>query len=286
MQASADYTDINTDTGITIHHKEKEKDIKMRPVTIILAVLMSVFCCCAYAQTARQEDLPEIGEVRIIRAADMGTEEWTLDNYRIEAGDVLEIAVWQVEDLQKDVVVRPDGKVSFPLIGDVDAAGYTIDELSRSITEKLKTYIKSPQVSIIVNSFGGKKLIVLGEVGSTGIIRFTEPIRIMEALALSGGYLESAGLQNVLIIRGDLKGPTDVIVVNVKEILKGNLLENIYVEKGDIIFLPRSFVGNVAYFIRQISPLLGAATTYYNIKEQYYDFKTKSYRTGSTTTSD
>ena len=184
-----------------------------------------------------------------------------------------------MEDLQKDVVVRPDGKVSFPLIGDADAAGRTIDELTEDITEKLMTYIKSPQFSVIVNSFGGKKLIVLGEVSSTGIIRYTEPIRIMEVLALSGGYLESAGLQNVLIIRGDLKGPTDIIVVNVKEILKGDLHENIYVEKGDIVFVPRSFIGNVAYFIRQISPLLGAATTYYDIKETYYDFKTKEYRT-------
>lgn len=246
---------------------------------ITLVTVMLAFCCCAYAQAAEEEGgLPDIVEVRIIRATDIGVKEWTLEDYRIETGDVLEIAVWQVEDLQKDVVVRPDGKVSFPLIGDIDAAGHAIDELTQDITEKLKTYIKNPQVSVIVNSFGGKKLIVLGEVGSTGIIRYTEPIRILEALALSGGYLESAGLQNVLIIRGDLKGPTDVIVVNVKEILKGDLHENIYVEKGDIVFVPRSFIGNVAYFIRQISPLLGAATTYYDIKETYYDFKTKEYR--------
>ncbi|MFH1867944.1 MAG: polysaccharide biosynthesis/export family protein [Candidatus Omnitrophota bacterium] len=256
----------------------------IRTVTWVAVVL--IFCLCQYGYSAEVEKgPPDIGEVRIIRAADIEVKEWSLENYRIETGDVLEISVWQVEDLQKEVVVRPDGKVSFPLVGDVEAAGYTIDEMAKDITDKLKTYIKSPQVSIIVNSFGGKKLIVLGEVGSTGIIRFTEPIRIMEALALSGGYLESAGLQNVLIIRGDLKGKTDVIVVNVKDILKGNLRENIYVEKDDIIFLPRSFIGNVAYFVRQISPLLGAATTYYNIKETQYNFKNKDYRT-TTTSSD
>ena len=220
-------------------------------------------------------------EIRIIKASELDIKEWTFEDYIISEGDVLEISVWQVDDLNKKVVVRPDGKVSFPLIGDISARGKSIDDLSKEVTEKLKLYIKMPKVSIIVTSFGGKKIIILGEISGPGIIRFTEPIRIMEALALGGSYRESAGLKSVLVIRGDVERNADVIVVNALDILKGNLRENIYIEKGDIIFVPRSFVGNVAYFVRQVSPLLGAATQQYNIKKTYYEFKNKDYRTNT-----
>jgi polysaccharide export outer membrane protein len=221
--------------------------------------------------------------IKVVRASDIPQKEWTMESYRVDTGDVLEMSVWEVEELRRDVVVRPDGKISFPLIGDIQASGKTIEELVKDVTEKLKTYIKNPQVSAIVTSFGGKKVIVLGEISTQGIIRFTEPIRIMEALALAGGYIESSALKTVLVIRGDLENNTEVIVVNVLDLLKGKLSENIYIQKDDIIFVPRTFVGNVAYFIRQISPLLGAAASYYNIKRQYYSIKEKDYR-GTTTT--
>ena len=189
-------------------------------------MLIGTFFLVAFCivTAAMAEDKPEqkadpakgpspIGDIRIIRAADLVEETWTLENYHIDTGDVLEISVWQVEELQKTVVVRPDGKISFPLIGDIVAGGRTIEEVSKSIAAGLSTYIKEPKVSAIITSFGGKKIVVLGEVANQGIIRFTEPIRIMEVLALSGGYAESAGLKTVLVIRGDLKNHTDVIVV-------------------------------------------------------------------------
>jgi polysaccharide biosynthesis/export protein len=243
---------------------------------IILAIIF--IPCLTRLSEATEHSKPESGNIRIIKASDIGVEEWTFDNYQIDTGDVLEISVWQVEDLQKRVVVRPDGKISFPLIGDVVAEGRSIENLSSEISERLKTYIKNPQVSVIISSFGGKKVIVLGEVANKGIIRFTQPIKMMEVLALSGGYIESAGLKSVLVIRGDINGKADVIVVNALDILKGDLRENIYIQKGDIVFIPRSFVGNVAYFIRQISPLLGAATTYYDVRKTQYFFKEHEYR--------
>ena len=249
--------------------------------------LISVLVLCffiAQSGLVLADPKPDQGqsEIRIIKASELDIREWTFEDYVISEGDVLEISVWQVEDLNKKVVVRPDGKISFPLIGDIDVRGKSIEDLSKEMTEKLKLYIKTPKVSVIVTSFGGKKIIILGEVGGPGIIRFTEPIRIMEALALAGSYRESAGLKSVLVIRGDVERNADIIVVNALDILKGNLKENIYIEKGDIIFVPRSFVGNVAYFVRQISPLLGASTQYYKIKRQYYQIKDKRYQASTT----
>jgi len=244
---------------------------------IISSVIISPLA--AEEKLAKGEDAPRgIGEIRVIKANEIDVKEWTTENYLINTGDVLDISVWQVEELEKTAVVRPDGKISFPLIGDLPVAGFTINEISKDITAKLKTYIKNPQVTVMVASYGGKKIIVLGEVGNKGIIRFTEPTKIIEILALSGGYTEAAALKSVLVIRGNLKGPTDIIVVNVLDIYKGKLRENIYIEQGDLVYVPRSFVGNVAYFIRQIGPLLGAATEYYSIKKTYYDIKSKGYK--------
>ena len=273
------HKNINTNMGtiILMQNNRCSNIVKNNLKIVVIMILCFSFMHAhiAFAEDAKQNQ----SEIRIIKASELDASEWTFENYVVTEGDVLEISVWQVENLNKKVVVRPDGKISFPLIGDVEARGRSIDELAADVTEKLKLYIKIPKVSIIVTSFGGKKIIILGEISGPGIIRFTAPIRIMEALALAGSYRESAGLKSVLVIRGDVERNADVIVVNALDILKGNLRENIYIEKGDIIFVPRSFVGNVAYFVRQISPLLGAATQQYSIKKTYYQFKNKDYRT-------
>lgn len=253
---------------------------RLREALVLIIVFIIIFTNNLMAAGKKEDKKPPpMGEVKIIRANQMELKEWAIENYRVDPGDILEISVWQVEELHRDVVVRPDGMISFPLIGDVPVAGYTLDEITKDITDRLRTYIKNPQVSVIVKDFGGKKMVILGEVGGPGIIRFTEPIKVLEALALSGGLKETAGLKSVLVIRGDLENYTEVIVVNVVDILKGNLSENIYIQSDDIVYVPRNFVGNVAYFIRQINPFLDAASQYYDIKRHYYTLKAKGYRT-------
>lgn len=255
------------------------KKVKVTMLIIIIMILVIPYARDATAANKKEdENSPAKDRVRIIRASEIKQKEWTIESYRVDTGDVLEISVWQVEELHKDVVVRPDGMISFPLIGDVSVTGLTLDEITEELTNKLRTYIKNPQVSVIVKDFGGKKVVILGEVGGPGIIRFTEPIRVLEALALCGGFEETAGLKSVLVIRGDLKNYTEVIVVNAIDILKGDLRENIYIQKDDIIYVPRNFIGNVGYFVRQISPLINAASTYYDIKSTYYEIREKDYR--------
>lgn len=253
--------------------------IKLKTIFMLIGILLLSGAGNAAAAEKKEDKQPSYKpQIKIIRASELEVKEWTIQSYRVDSGDVLEISVWQVEELHKDVIVRPDGMLSFPLIGDVLVAGHTLDDITKDLTDKLRTYIKNPQVSVIVKDFGGKKVVILGEIGSPGIIRFTEPIKVLEALALSGGFAETAGLKNVLIIRGDLKKNTNIIVVNAIDILKGKLSENIYVQKDDIIYIPRNFIGNIGYFIRQITPLLDAAGQYYDIKSRYYTIKRKDYR--------
>jgi polysaccharide export outer membrane protein len=178
--------------------------------------------------------------------------------YYIEGGDIIDISVWQIPDLSKpEVIVRPDGKISFPLIGDIKAEGLTLTQLGNTITEKLKTYVKAPQVSIMLRRFSehANKIIVLGEVFAPGVLRFGGHPTIAEVIASAGGYTKYAVMNNLMVIRGDVRGKPEIIKINFAKIIKhGDLSENIPLQSNDILYIPRSFIGNVNTFFEVIQP--------------------------------
>ena len=214
---------------------------------------------------AQKDELP-YKKVKYIRASDIAREERvSAENYSVEVDDVLEISVWQIEDLHREVVVRPDGKISFPLIGDVDAQGRTIEELRQDLVDKIKLYIKVPQVSVNIKEFGGKRAVLLGEVNSPGVIRFTSPIKISEAIALSAGFTGDANKGAVFIIRYlDTEEPA-VIVADVNKIFfQGALSENIRVKQDDIIYVQTSMLSSFRDFMNNtFGPLVGYVEAYY-----------------------
>ncbi|GEM_PF-1880210 len=196
-----------------------------------------------------------INETKVYYANEIEDRGWQLEDYRMEGGDVLNVSVWQIPDLEKTVVVRPDGKFSFPLIGDVQAKGATIEEVRMALEEKLSKYIRVPQVSVIVESFGGKRAIVIDESGGGGIIRFAEPIRVIEALAMAGGYNTDVNLHKIYVIRGGItKGDEPkIIVVNAHKIFRqADMRENILIHSDDIIFLARGWLATFTDFVDQL----------------------------------
>lgn len=199
-----------------------------------------------------------INEAKVYYANEIEDRGWELEDYRVEGGDVLNISVWQIKELRRVVVVRPDGKFSFPLIEDVQAKGRTIEEVRGDLQEKLSKYIRIPEVSIIVEAFGGKRAIVIDESGGGGIIRFAEPIRIIEALAMAGGYSADVNLHKIYVIRGGLtKGDEPkIIVVNAHKIFRqADMRENILVHADDIIFLARGWLATLTDFVGQMDTL-------------------------------
>ena len=183
--------------------------------------------------------------------------------YYIDIGDILDVSVWQIPDLSKpEVIVRPDGRISFPLIGDIVAEGLTLMQLSSIITEKLKVYVKAPQVSIMIRRFGEmtNKVSILGEVLAPGVYRFGSPPSIMEIVASAGGYTKYAVINSVMIIRGDVRDirkKPDVFRINLVDILKGNRLSNnMFLKSNDIVYVPRSFIGNLNTFTELIQPAI------------------------------
>lgn len=199
--------------------------------------------------------------------------------YYIDVGDVLDISVWQVPDLSRgEVIVRPDGKVSFPLIGDIKAEGTTLTQLDNMITEKLKEFVRTPEVSIMIRSFGEdtNKVIILGEILSPGIYKFNEPPTITEAVAAAGGYTKYAVLNSIMVIRGGIRAKSAVERVNLAQILKtGKLTENIFLKPNDIVYAPRSFIGNVNTFLDVFQPAMSVYMQQLNARHLHHVVRKK-----------
>ncbi|MFH1281852.1 MAG: polysaccharide biosynthesis/export family protein [Candidatus Omnitrophota bacterium] len=181
--------------------------------------------------------------------------------YYIDVGDVLDISVWQMPDLSKsEVIVRPDGKISFPLIGDVKVEGFTLTQLDDVITEQLKTYVKVPEVSIMLRQFGEStnRVSILGEVAAPGVYRYSGPPSLAEVVASAGGYTKYSVIKSVMVIRytGEGKKP-EVIRINLAHILKGNKYSNnIWLKPNDVVYVPRSPIGNLTTFTELIQPAI------------------------------
>ena len=180
-----------------------------------------------------------------------------VQEYTVNFGDILDISVWQWPDLKDpEVYVRPDGKISFPLAGDVEVVGRTLTDIDKDLTKKLSEYIKSPEVSVSIKRFGGKKVIVLGEVRGPGVYAPTGRSTLLEVVALAGGFGPNAVSSSVIVVRGDLKS-AHAISCDLRRALKeGDLSQNISVEPNDIVYVPRRFISSVVDLVTQIQPWL------------------------------
>ena len=153
--------------------------------------------------------------------------------YVIGAEDVLMLNVWREPDFTRAVVVRPDGKITMPLIGDVVAEGLTPDALGKRIAEALAEFINKPEVTVAVNQVNSKKYFIAGQVNRPGQYPLAVPTRVGDALSAASGFRDFANTKKIVIIRGDQR-----IKFNWNEYAKGKKLEqNILLENGDTILV-------------------------------------------------
>lgn len=159
--------------------------------------------------------------------------------YRIQPGDVLMVSVWKEEALMTEVLVRPDGGMSFPLVGDVRASGRTVDELRVLVDERLSKFIPDPSVTIAVKQIGGNRVYVLGKVNRPGEFTFSQPIDVMQALSLAGGATSFAALDDIQILRRDAGGKQTARRFRYSDVERGRQLEqNILLKSGDTVVVP------------------------------------------------
>ena len=158
--------------------------------------------------------------------------------YLIGPEDVLDISVWKEPDVSRVVPVRPDGRISLPLINDVQAAGQSPQQLAGTLTERLRKYLNEPQVTVIVTAINSQRVFVVGEVLRAGAFPMLPGMTVLQALSSAGGFTTFADVKKIHVVRLH-NGKHVELPFNYRDVLKGdNPEQNIKLEPGDTIVVP------------------------------------------------
>jgi polysaccharide export outer membrane protein len=159
------------------------------------------------------------------------------DEYRLGPGDKLRIEVYKDPQLSQSVQIRPDGKITLPLVGDVDASGKTPIELRDQLTKSLKEFMNNPTVTVIVVEAVASQVYVMGEVSHPGSMQLHGPTTILQAIAMAGGFKEFANTKNIKVLRANANGSVQQLPFNYKDVLNGDA-KPLYLRSGDTVIVP------------------------------------------------
>jgi len=235
--------------------------VKMKARTLLLLVLSFTLYCCGgtFSQNARPIGAP-------------GTQAPPLDTeYRIQVGDKLNIKLFYNPDLNQEVTVRPDGKISLALLHDVDALNLTPLELTEHLAQGYGKHLQEPEISVIVAGFAGQKIFVGGEVGSPGVKEIMGPTTVVQAIMMASGFTTSARTNEVIIIRRDENKNPYLISLDAEKAMKGiDLTQDVYLKPYDMVIVPRSKIADVNLWVTQyITTNVAAAGSFFGY---YYIF--------------
>ena len=159
-------------------------------------------------------------------------------DYVIGAEDLLTIVFWRDKDMSGDVIVRPDGKISLPLLNDVPAAGLTPEQLRLQVIEMASRYVQDPNATVVVRQINSRKVFITGEVEKPGPYALAGPITVLQLIAIAGGFREYADREKIIVMRNDGGRPT-AYRFNYREVIKQkNIAQNIELKPGDTVVVP------------------------------------------------
>jgi len=159
-------------------------------------------------------------------------------DYVIGAEDLLQVSIWKNEAMSRTLPVRPDGKISLPLLHDIQAAGLTPLQLRDKIAAALGEFMPNPEVSVTVMEVKSYRVSVLGEVQKPGVLQLKAPTTVMEALALAGGFKDFASPSKIIIFRKDGSGQTQRLRFNYNRAIGNGGEENVSLKSGDVVVVP------------------------------------------------
>ena len=191
----------------------------VRPSRVAVAGVLLAAACATTHPSERPSDRPDAGE------------------YRIGREDVLEVVVWHEPELSRVVPVRPDGRISLPLAGEVQAAGRTPTELQANVSRALEPFIRDTKVAVMVREINGARVFVLGEVTKPGGFPLRGPMSVMQAIAVAGGRTEFAKDQ-VVWLRQQADGKIDRVSLSFRELVKGEAAGALWLRPGDVLYVP------------------------------------------------
>jgi polysaccharide export outer membrane protein len=204
---------------------------KLSPLVWGVALLSLAFAwtCNALAQAPAKESAA---------ATEPSASLMDLSAYRVGPEDVLEVSVWREDGLKREVLVRPDGGISFPLIGDVRAAGRTVADIREEITNRLERFIPEAAVSVTVLKTGSQRVYVLGKVTKPGEFALGRYVDVLQALSMAGGLTPFADGNNIRVVRREA-GRQVAFPFNYGAVVRGQKLEdNMQLRPGDVVVVP------------------------------------------------
>ena len=209
----------------------------------VFVVTMSIFASTALmAQSGSEPSTPTAGSPAATQPAqnvEASAAKAHDNSFVIGNDDVLAINVWKEPDVSRSIPVRSDGKISLPLVGEVQATGRTPLKLEEEIAARLKNYIAEPEVTVIVQQINSQKFNILGQVNKPGSYVISNSATVLDAIALAGGFRDFAKQKSIYILRQDADGSQTRLPFNYKEVVKGkNSGQNIKLQPRDTIVVP------------------------------------------------
>ena len=199
-----------------------------------LAVLLTMAIGTVWAQPQADKSKPNSPNAAARSSAPATND----PNYIIGASDELSIDVWKEADLSKVVPVRPDGKISLPLLNDIQAAGQTPTQLANTITERLSKFVNNPQVTVIVTAINSQRVYVLGEVARAGAYPMLPGMTVLQAISSAGGLSQFAKQKDIYVLRMD-NGHQQRLPFDYKQVIRGQKTEeNVILKPGDTVVVP------------------------------------------------
>ena len=208
-----------------------------KKLTVLTIVILTVMSSCSFNKSMDKANLTETTVKGTDDPADIN--KMTAGTYEIGIGDVLEIITWKEPDFSRDVPVRIDGKISFPLLDDIQAAGRTPAEVRDEISTRLKEYITHPVVSIAVKETGSQRFYIIGEVIKPGEYPIIKHLTLLQAFAIAGGFTEWAAKTDIILIRHEENGSEKIIKINYEDIVEGEgASRDVPLKADDTIVVP------------------------------------------------
>ena len=205
----------------------------------LTAVLLSAHASIAATAKPSADKLPTLQQVKSVEPAPAATPPSLVDSaYRLQAGDMLRINVWKEEELDREVLVMPDGTINFPLIGTLSVVGQSTADVQRTVTQKLEPFVPAASVTVVVKETRGNAISVIGQVTKPGEVVMTRSMTVIQALSQAGGLTPYADDDDIVILR-KVNGVEQSIDFDYSDIARGRDLEtNITLLPGDVIVVP------------------------------------------------
>ena len=238
----------------------------MKRVSIICLTFLIILSCAIIKKPAKEDTVAKLSDTanQKVTKDDTGAEpsdankenKVVVSEFILGIGDEIEIKVYRHDDLNRRITIPPEGKNTLPLIGEIQTKGVSVYQINEKIKEALSNYLVNPEVSVEVTSFKGQKIFVLGEVNRPGVYQIDPPTTVLEAISNAGGFTLDGKGSSVLLIRGGPEKP-DVRTLDLKKALeKGKVSQNILLQTGDVVYVPRTLIAHVDRFFQHFENII------------------------------